>query len=71
MIYKVTHTTVVEMVAEYLVESDDEFFTEDEAIDSVIDFQDNKNLDNGVVVTGVQFHHNCHSEDFDVDEVEK
>lgn len=70
MLYRVTHKSVVETVSEYLVESDDEFYPEDLAVDAVIDFQICKKLDNGVKVTLVQFDQNVHDEIFEVDEVE-
>lgn len=70
MLYKVTHTSMVEIITEYLVESDDEFYPEDLAVDAVLDFQVCKELDSGIKVTIVQFDQKVHDEDFEVDEVE-
>lgn len=70
MIYKVTHISVVEVITEYLVESDDEFYPEDLAVDAVIDFNNDIKLPDGVKVTIHQADETEYDEIFDVDEVE-
>lgn len=70
MIYKVTHTRNIDVVTEYYVESDDEFYPEDLAVDAVIDFNNDEKIPDGVKVTVRQVDETEYDEIFDVDEVE-
>lgn len=71
MIYKVTHTRNIDVVTEYFVESDDEFYPEDLAVDAVIDFNNDKKLPDGVKVIIHQVDETEYDEIFDVVEEEE
>lgn len=62
---KVRHTRNVDIETDYIVESDDEFFTEDEAVDAAIDFVRGKELPEGVTVTVRQTDEVDYDEDFE------
>lgn len=62
---KVRHTRRVDIETDYIVESDDEFFTEDEAVDAVIHFFRQEELPKGVKVTVKQVDEVDYDEDFE------
>lgn len=70
MLYRVTHTRNIDLITEYYVESDDEFYPEDLAVDAVIDFNNDEKLPDGVKVIVRQFGETDYDEIFEVDEVE-
>lgn len=69
-VFKVTHTRNIDLISEYIVESDEEFFTEDEAVDAVIDHIGEKELPKGVTVVFRQVDESEYDELFEAEDQE-